>query len=64
MEYKILTSSSPDELTRRVNELIKDGWKPVGGHSVVVTHSQNRFSGTQHMDTRHQTEYSQTIVKE
>ena len=64
MNYKIVTSSSPQTLTTKINELTTDGWKPVGSHQVVVIHSQNRFSGSQHMDTKHETEYSQTMVKE
>jgi hypothetical protein len=64
MEYKVVSSSSPEGLTRQVNELILSGWKPVGSHTVVETHRQNRFSGTQHMDTRIETEYSQTMIKD
>jgi len=64
MGYKVVTSSSPEGLTRQVNELILSGWKPVGSHTVVETHRQNRYSGTQHMDTRIETEYSQTMIKE
>lgn len=64
MEYKVVSSSSPEGLTRQVNELILNGWKPVGSHTVVETHRQNRFSGTQHMDTRIETEYSQTMIKD
>ena len=64
MNYKILTSSSGQGLTTKINELMTDGWKPVGSHQVVVLHSQNRFSGSQHMDTKHETEYSQSMVKE
>lgn len=64
MEYQILYSGSPSGLTQKVNEQIKEGWKPVGGHSVVEHHRQNRFSGSQHMDTRIESEYSQTMIKE
>jgi hypothetical protein len=64
MDYKVITSSSPEQLTTRVNEYIKEGWKPVGGHSVVETKRQNRFSGQQHIDTLIHSEYSQTITKE
>ena len=64
MNYKIVTSSNGQTLTTKINELMTDGWKPVGSHQVVVLHSQNRFSGSQHMDTKHETEYSQTMVKE
>lgn len=63
MEYKILSSRSPEELTRKVNELIQEGWKPNGGYSVVEIHRQNRYSGQQHMDTRIEVEYSQTMIK-
>ena len=64
MDYKIVTSSSGQGLTTKIKELMTDGWKPVGSHQVVVLHSQNRFSGSQHMDTKHETEYSQTMIKE
>jgi hypothetical protein len=63
MEYKITTSSSPNTLTENVKLLISEGWEPIGTHQVVVTHSQNRFRGTQLVDTLHQTEYSQTLIK-
>jgi hypothetical protein len=62
MEYKLITSSSPQGLTNTINLLIGEGWTPVGSHQVVV-HSQNRFSGSQHMNTTHETEYSQTMIK-
>lgn len=62
-EYKVVSSPSPEGLTRQVNELIGEGWKPVGGHSVVETGSINRYSGTQHRDTVRTTEYSQTMIK-
>lgn len=64
MDYKILTSSSSYILTKEVNEHIEKGWKPIGGHGVVNTHSQNKFAGSQHMATVHSTEYSQTMIKE
>ncbi len=64
MEFKILSTSSPEGLTRKVNEHITDGWKPVGNHSVVEIHRQNRYSGQQHMDTRIEVEYSISMVRE
>ena len=64
MEYKIISSRSPEELTRKVNEQLNEGWNLVGGHSVVEIHRQNRYSGQQHMDTRIEVEYSQSIVRE
>lgn len=64
MNYKIVTSSSAEHLSAKVNELIKDGWKLVGSHQALVTHQQNRFSGDQHKDTVYDVEYSQTMIKE
>lgn len=63
MEYRVIVKSSGQELTREVTQLINEGWTPVGSHQVVVTHQQNRFSGTQHKDTIIETEYSQTMIK-
>lgn len=63
MDYKILTSSNPQKLTENVKLLINEGWEPIGSHQVVITHSQNRFRGSQQMDTLHETEYSQTLIK-
>jgi hypothetical protein len=64
MEYRILTSGSPSGLSTKVGEFIKDGWRPVGGHQVIEIHRQNRYSGSQHMDTRIKVEYSQTMIKD
>lgn len=64
MKYEILTSGSPQGLSKKVNDCIADGWKPIGSHSVVTERSFNRFAGQQHMDTRHEIEYAQTMIKE
>jgi hypothetical protein len=64
MEYKIIEGGSPNEITKKVNDLIKDGWTPVGSHQVVVRREQNRFSGQQHMDTLNTLEYTQTLTRE
>lgn len=64
MEYKVIVSHSGEDLTRKVSELIKEGWTPIGGHQVVVRHVQNRFRGTQHIDSLSDLEYSQTMIKE
>ena len=64
MDYKIVSSRSPEELTRKVNELIQEGWKPFGSHSVVEIHRKNRYNGMQQKDTRIEVEYSQTLIKE
>lgn len=64
MEYKVISSSSPEGLSIAVSNHILEGWNPIGSHQVVMHHSQNRYSGQQHMDTRHQADYSQTMVRE
>jgi hypothetical protein len=61
MKIKIISASSPERLTTMIEEYIAQGWEPVGSHSAVMLHSQNRYSGTQHMDTIHKTEYSMTM---
>ena len=63
MEYKIVSSHSPQGLSNTINLLIGEGWEPIGSHQVVVIHSQNRYSGSQHMDTLNQLEYTQTMIK-
>jgi hypothetical protein len=63
MEYKIVYGGSPSDLTIVVNTHLKEGWEIVGGHQVVVRHEQNRFRGTQHMDTLNDLEYTQTLIK-
>ena len=63
MEYKIIEGGSPNEITKKVNDLIKEGWTPVGSHQVVVRREQNRFSGQQHMDTIIKQEYSVSMTK-
>ena len=64
MEYKIVSASSPEGLSNKVNMFISEGWTPIGSHCVVEEHRQNRYSGSQHMDTTIKVEYSQTIIKE
>ena len=64
MEQKIITSHSASDLNSKLADLIKEGWKPIGGHQVVVSHEQNRFSGMQHKDTIIEREYSQTVQRE
>ena len=63
MEYKIVTGTSPSDLTTKVNERLNNNWKLVGSHQVVIQREQNRFAGQQHIDTLNQLEYSQTMIK-
>ena len=60
--YIILTSSYPKGLADKVNKHLEEGFELIGGLNVVVTHSQNRFRGSTHMDTLHETEYSQAMI--
>ena len=36
-EYKIVMATSPAELSKTINEMLKDGWVPTGG--VFITQS-------------------------
>lgn len=63
MKYKVVSAKSSHGLSENVNKLIEEGWEPIGSHHVAVIHSQNRFSGSMHKDTIHETEYSQTMIK-
>ena len=63
IQYKVVISHSADELTRKVTEMVQDGWEPIGAHQVQVRHQQNRFRGQQHVDTLNDLEYTQTMLK-
>jgi hypothetical protein len=63
MEYKILKSNSPSELTKKVTLAISEGWLPIGSHQVVKTHEQLVFAGSQHKQTIIENTYTQTITK-
>jgi len=63
MSYKVLSSSSPEGLTLQVNLHIEDGYVPTGGVVANITRQQNRYSGSQHMDTINKIEYIQSVYK-
>ena len=63
MNYQIVNSHSTSDLTKSVNELIKEGWEPVGSHQVAETYHQNRLSGLVHISTVIEREYTQTMIK-
>lgn len=63
MEQKIITSHTASGLNEQIKKMIAEGWEPVGGHSVVQVHAQNRYTGMQHKDTIYDSEYSQTMRK-
>lgn len=62
-KYKVVSGSSPFELTSKVNEFLNDGWEILGGHQVVILRQQNRYRGDQHIDTLNEIEYTQTLIK-
>jgi hypothetical protein len=64
MEQKIITSHSASDLNTKLADLMKEGWKPIGSHQVVISHEQNRFSGMQHKDTIVEREYSLSVQRE
>jgi hypothetical protein len=63
MDYKLIYASSPSELSNKVNLYLNEGYVIVGSHQVATIHSQNRFRGDQLVETKHELEYSQTIIK-
>lgn len=64
MKYKVVYSSSPERLEEKVNKLIEEGFTPTGGVNVNIIRQQNRYSGSQHMDTINSLEYVQSLVKD
>ena len=63
MEYEIVYSSSPEGLVKKVRSLIEEGFVPTGGVIVNIIQSQNRFRGSQHVDTINKLEYVQSVIK-
>ena len=64
MEQKIITSSSASGLNQKIVDLQKEGWEPIGSHSVVTKHEQKVFSGSEHRRTEFEIEYSMTMKRE
>lgn len=64
METIIISSSSTHGLNEKIKQYSNEGYVVVGSHSVVETHHQNRFRGSQHMDTLIEHEYSITLKKD
>lgn len=64
MEHKIITASSASGLNSKIEQMQKEGWKPVGEHKVVTTFEQKRFSGTHHSSSSFEHEYSITMSRE
>jgi hypothetical protein len=39
MHYRVVEAKDTEELETQVNEMIRDGWTPLGGVSVVNSHA-------------------------
>ena len=64
METLIISSKSLQGLNEKIEKYYNEGYGVVGGHQVVEVHHQNRFRGTQHVDTIVEHEYSITLVRQ
>jgi hypothetical protein len=58
IKYIVIRANSAHELSNKVNRMIGEGYKTVGSHKVVVTHTEIQRAGTYH---KNHVEYSQTM---
>lgn len=63
-ETIIVGSHSISGLNEKIKSYTKEGYEVVGSHQVVETHHQNRYRGSDHMDTIIEHEYTITMVRE
>ena len=63
MDTMIISSQTTHGLNEKIESYINEGYEVVGSHQVVERHHQNRFRGTQLVDTIIEVEYSITIKK-
>ena len=63
-EKKVITANSASELNFLINQYSEEGWVAIGSHKVVEIHRQNRFRGSELVDTIIKSEYSITIQKD
>lgn len=63
MDTMIISSPTTHQLNEKIESYINEGYEVVGSHQVVERHHQNRFRGTQLVDTIIEVEYSITIKK-
>jgi hypothetical protein len=61
MEKKVITADSASELNKKIEKYAEEGWETIGSHKVVEIHRQNRFRGSELVDTIIKSEYSITI---
>ena len=59
----IIFANTLIELNKIMERMYDEGWKAVGSHKVAELHRRNRYSGSQHMDTIIELEYSQSMAK-
>jgi len=64
MKTLIIGSKSLQGLNEKIEKYHNEGYGIVGSHQVVEVHHQNRFRGTQHVDTIVEREYSITLVRQ
>lgn len=64
MSFEVITSNSSDGLNILIKKYIEEGYKPIGSHKVVGNRHQNRFRGSEHVDTIIQIEYSISMIKD
>ena len=64
MKTLIIGSKSLQGLNEKIEKYHNEGYGIVGSHQVVEVHHQNRFRGTQHVDTIIEHEYSITLVRQ
>jgi hypothetical protein len=63
MQKKVITADSASELNKKIQTYSEEGWGAIGSHKVVEIHRQNRFRGSELVDTIIKSEYSITIEK-
>ena len=61
MQKKVITADSAAELNKKIQTYSEEGWQVTGSHKVVEIHRQNRFRGSELVDTIIKSEYSITI---
>lgn len=62
-EQKIITASSPEGLSRKIQEAQSEGWECVGAHTAMQVRAQLKYAGRDHMATEHSAEYAQSVKR-
>jgi len=63
MEQKVITARSARELNSKIEDMIADGWEPVGGHTMTVEDEYAQYAGSQYRRTIRVHEFQQTMRK-